>query len=124
MTGRAPSRAGTDARDSKHSMPNDMQAGMYSATQHLIKAIAAGADPADGRGVVTAMKRMPTDDVIYGKGRIREDGRKLHDVLLFTTKTPQESKGEWDFLQDPLHHPAREGVPLHLRRRPAPMVKS
>ncbi len=85
------------ARSAKHSMPNDMQAGMYSATQHLIKAVAAGADVMDGRAVVSAMKSMPTDDVIYGKGRIREDGRKLQDVYLFTTKSPEESKGEWDF---------------------------
>ncbi len=86
-----------NARDAKHSMPNDMQAGMYSATQHLIKAVAAGADVMDGRAVVSAMKSMPTDDVIYGKGRIREDGRKVQDVYLFTTKSPEESKGEWDF---------------------------
>ena len=85
-----------NARMPKHTMPNDMQAGMYSATQHLIKAVAGGADPADGRAVVTAMKAMPTDDPIYGKGRIREDGRKLQDVFLFTTKSPEESKGEWD----------------------------
>jgi branched-chain amino acid transport system substrate-binding protein len=80
----------------QHAMPNDMQAGMYSATQHLLKAVAAGADPADGRAVVAAMKAMPTKDPIYGDGRIREDGRKLHPVYLFTTKTPAESKGEWD----------------------------
>ena len=85
-----------NARSPKHSMPNDMQAGMYSATQHLIKAVSAGADPADGRAVVAAMKAMPTDDPIYGKGSIRADGRKLQDVFLFTTKSPEESKGEWD----------------------------
>ncbi len=78
-------------------MPNDMQAGMYSATQHVMKAVAGGADIADGRAVVAAMKALPTDDVIYGKGTIREDGRKMQDVYLFTTKSPQESKSEWDF---------------------------
>jgi len=36
-------------RDTRHAMPNDMQAGMYSATQHLMKAVAGGADIADGR---------------------------------------------------------------------------
>ena len=85
------------ARDAKHAMPNDMQAGMYSSTVHVLKAVAGGADPADGRAVVAAMKAMPTDDPIFGRGTIREDGRKMHPVYLFRTKTPGESKGEWDF---------------------------
>jgi branched-chain amino acid transport system substrate-binding protein len=78
-------------------MPNDMQAGMYSATAHLIKAVAAGADPTDGRALVAAMKAMPTDDPIYGPGVIRSDGRKMHPVFLFATKSPAESTGPWDF---------------------------
>ena len=82
-----------------NAMPNDMQASMYSATMHLIKAVAGGADPSDGRAVVAAMKAMPTDDPILGKGSIREDGRKLHPVYLFRTKTPAESKGPWDFYE-------------------------
>ncbi len=77
-------------------MPNDMQAGCYSAMAHLIKVVAAGADPADGRALVAAMKAMPTQDAIYGAGSIRADGRKLHPVHLFTTKTPAESRGAWD----------------------------
>ena len=85
------------ARDTRHAMPNDMQAGMYSATTHLMKAVAGGADPSDGRAVVAAMKALPTDDPIYGPGSIRADGRKLHPVYLFKTKTPAESKGDWDF---------------------------
>ena len=86
-----------NARSAKHSMPNDMQAGMYSATQHLIKAVAGGVNVTDGRAVVAAMKAMPTDDPIYGRGYIRADGRKMQDVYLFTTKSPAESKGEWDY---------------------------
>ena len=85
------------ARSKANAIPNDMQAGMYSAAAHLIKAVAAGADPADGKAVVAAMKAMPTDDPIYGPGSIRADGRKLHPVYLFTTKTPAESTGPWDF---------------------------
>lgn len=95
-------------RSKNHAMPNDMQAGMYSAAAHLIKAVASGADPADGRAVVTAMKAMPTDDPIYGIGRIREDGRKLHPVYLFTTKAPSESKGVWDLYRILSTVPAEE----------------
>ena len=83
-------------RSKNKAMPNDMQAGMYSATVHLIKAVAQGANPMDGRALAAAMKAMPTDDPIYGPGTIRADGRKLHPVYLFQTKTPAESTGDWD----------------------------
>ena len=81
------------------SMPNDMQAAMYSATLHVIKAVASGADPADGRAVVAAMKAMPTDDPIFGRGSVREDGRKLHPVYLFRTKSPAQSTSPWDMYE-------------------------
>jgi len=42
------------------------------------------------------MKAMPTDDPLYGKGVIREDGRKVHPMYLLQVKTPAESKGDWD----------------------------
>jgi len=111
------------ARSSNHAMPNDMQAGMYSAAAHLIKAVAAGADPADGRAVVAAMKAMATDDPIYGPGRIRADGRKLHPVYLFTTKTPAESKGEWDFYEILATIPADEAFRPEAEGN-CPLVKS
>jgi branched-chain amino acid transport system substrate-binding protein len=46
--------------------------------------------------VVAAMKAMPTEDVLFGKGHIREDGRKMHPMYLLQVKAPSESKGEWD----------------------------
>ena len=83
-------------RSKNHAMPNDMQAGRYSATAHFRKAVAAGADAADGRALTAAMKAMPTQDPIYGPGSIRADGRKLHPVYLSTTNSPAESTAEWD----------------------------
>jgi branched-chain amino acid transport system substrate-binding protein len=79
--------------------PSMAQAGCYSATLHYLKAVSAlGADVAkkDGLAVVNKMKAMPTDDDCFGKGRIREDGRKIHPAYLFKVKAPSESKGEWD----------------------------
>ena len=84
-------------RHPHNAMPNDMQAGMYSAMLHLMKIAATDIEIADGRAVVAAMKALPTDDPIYGAGRIREDGRKLHPVYLVATKTPAESRHAWDF---------------------------
>jgi branched-chain amino acid transport system substrate-binding protein len=45
------------------------------------------------------MKKMPTDDDVFGAGSIRIDGRHLHDVHLFEVKKPSESKHEWDLMK-------------------------
>jgi len=37
---------------------------------------------ADGREIIAKMTEMPTDDPLFGKGTIRADGRKLHDIYL------------------------------------------
>jgi len=77
-------------------MPNDMHAGMYAATLHLMKAMAQTKSAADGLKLIDAMKALPTDDPLFGKGSIRADGRKIHPVYLMTVKAPSESKGDWD----------------------------
>ena len=80
-------------------MPNDMQAGVYAATVHYLKAVAALKSAGDGRAVVAKMKELPTSDPLYGEGHIRPDGRKIHPVRLYETKKPSESKGEWDYFK-------------------------
>ena len=67
----------------KKMMPNDMHAGMYAATGHLIKAMAVTKSAADGVKLVDEMKALPTDDALFGKGSIRVDGRKLHPMYLY-----------------------------------------
>jgi branched-chain amino acid transport system substrate-binding protein len=84
-------------RSHNNAMPNDMQAGVYSAVLHFLKAVDKVGAASDGKAVVAAMKAMPTDDPLFGKGRIREDGRKLHPMYLLQVKSPEESKGDWDF---------------------------
>jgi branched-chain amino acid transport system substrate-binding protein len=77
-------------------MPTSIQAGYYSATKHFLEAVkAAGTDQADT--VVAKMKATPTDDPLFGKGYIRADGRKMHNMYLFEVKTPAESKGPYDY---------------------------
>jgi branched-chain amino acid transport system substrate-binding protein len=76
--------------------PNDMHAGMYAATLHLMKAMAQTKSADDGVKLIDAMKAIPTDDPLFGKGTIRVDGRKIHPVYLMLTKTLAESKGDWD----------------------------
>ncbi|MBV8592359.1 MAG: ABC transporter permease, partial [Acetobacteraceae bacterium] len=94
-------------------------AGDYAATLHYLKAVAdmgIAAAKADGRAVVARMKAMPTDDDCFGRGYIREDGRKIHPSYLFQVKTPAESNYEWDIYKlvattpaDEAFRPLREG---------------
>jgi len=83
-------------RHPRRMMPNDMQAGVYAATIHYLKAVLALNNASDGKAVVAKMKELPTDDPLFGKGTIRADGRKIHPVYLYEVKKPVESKGEWD----------------------------
>ncbi|HET7384818.1 MAG TPA: ABC transporter substrate-binding protein [Pseudolabrys sp.] len=83
-------------RHPKKMMPNHMQAGVYAGVLHYLKAVEKLGSPSDGRAVVATMKAMPTDDLLFGKGTIRQDGRKIHPMYLLQVKTPAESKSEWD----------------------------
>jgi branched-chain amino acid transport system substrate-binding protein len=87
------------ARMANHNMPNDMQAGVYTMVLHYLKAVDKVGSAADGLKVVAAMKAMPVDDAVYGKGFIRADGRGMHPVYLTQVKTPAESKGDWDLFK-------------------------
>src|ERR1700761_3602364 len=76
-------------------MPTMIQAGLYSATMHYLKAIdAIGTD--DSLKVMAQMRAMPVNDFFARNGKIRIDGRMVHDMYLFEVKKPEESKSEWD----------------------------
>ena len=81
--------------------PSMIHAGCYSGTvQYLRAAAAIGAEAMrDGAAVVAQMKRMDASDALFGPGRIREDGRKIHDMHLFRVKTPAASHGPWDLYE-------------------------
>src|SRR6187401_2634758 len=82
----------------KHSMPSMTQAGNYAMVLHYLKAMEAlGGNPRDGAKVVAKMKELPTDDPLFGKGPLREDGRRLIPAYLFEVKKPEESKYPWDY---------------------------
>lgn len=88
--------------------PTMAQAGTYSAVIHYLKAVAAMKADGDGAAVVAKMKAMPTDDKLFGKGSIREDGRKIHPLYLFEVKKPSESKYAGDFYKLIATIPANE----------------
>jgi branched-chain amino acid transport system substrate-binding protein len=77
-------------------MPTSTQAGNYSSTRHYLKAVeAAGTTEADA--VMAKMREMPINDFFARDGRIRIDGRMVHDMYLMEVKKPEESKGPYDF---------------------------
>lgn len=77
-------------------MPNMSQAGAYSSTMHYLKAVQA-AKTDDTAKVMAQMKATPINDFFAKNGRIREDGRMVHDMYLFEVKTQSESKYPWDY---------------------------
>jgi branched-chain amino acid transport system substrate-binding protein len=76
-------------------VPGGAQAGVYSSVTHYLKAVKA-AGTTDSAAVMKIMKESPINDMFAKNGRIREDGRMVHDMYLFEVKKPQESKGRWD----------------------------
>jgi branched-chain amino acid transport system substrate-binding protein len=106
----------------KHNrMPTMAQAGVYSATLHYLKAVESLKSD-DGTKVIAKMKQMPTDDPLFGKGRVRQDGRKIHPMYLFEVKKPSESKAAWDYYK------LRATIPANDAFRPekdgnCPLVK-
>jgi branched-chain amino acid transport system substrate-binding protein len=76
--------------------PNSNHASVYSATLHYLNAVkAAGTD--DTAAVMKKMHETPINDMFAKGGKIREDGRMVHDMYLFQVKKPSESKGAWDY---------------------------
>ncbi|MDB5630809.1 MAG: transporter permease [Tardiphaga sp.] len=76
-------------------VPTSAQAGVYSATLHYLNAVKA-AGTSDAAAVIKLMKDTPINDMFATNGKIREDGRMVHDMYLFEVKKPAESKGRWD----------------------------
>jgi branched-chain amino acid transport system substrate-binding protein len=76
-------------------MPSQYQAGVYSVVLHYLKAMQQ-AGTSDGAAVVAAMRALPVDDFFATHGRLREDGRMVHDMYLFKVKSPGASTGPWD----------------------------
>ena len=76
--------------------PSMVHAGVYGSVLHYLKAVEALKSD-DGTKVVAKMKELATDDVLFGKGTIRADGRKLHPAYLVEVKKPAESKGPYDY---------------------------
>jgi len=76
-------------------MPSSLQAADYSATMTYLNAVkTVGTTDADK--VMAEMKKTGAND-FYSKGKIRADGRMIHDMYLFQVKGAKESTTPWDY---------------------------
>jgi len=82
---------------SKHKkMPSMLHAGTYSSVTTYLKAVqATGTD--DTATVMKQMRATPINDAFAKGGKIREDGRMVHDMYLVEVKKPADSKEPWDY---------------------------
>ena len=94
--------------DKNKRMPSSLQAADYSATLTYLKAVkAVGTTDADK--VMAELKKTPVND-FYSKGKIRADGRMIHDMYLIQVKAPKESTTPWDYYKVVAKVPGRPGV--------------
>jgi branched-chain amino acid transport system substrate-binding protein len=78
--------------------PSSFQVGTYSAVRSYLKA-AEATNSDDPKTVIEKMRETPVNDAFTPNGKLRPDGRMVHDVYLVQIKSPAESKSEWDLLK-------------------------
>jgi branched-chain amino acid transport system substrate-binding protein len=82
----------------RNAMPSQIQAGVYSAVRHYLQAV-KDTDSDDPAKVMARMKETPVSDAYTSAGKIRDDQRMVHDLYLVQVKSPDESKGAWDYVK-------------------------
>ena len=108
----------------RHWPPTNLQAGVYSAVLHTMKALNSGVAPADGRALADAMKKIRVNDSVFGDAYIRADGRVMQRIYLLQVKAPGQPRGEWDDFavldaiapEQAFRPPARSSCPLLVAR--------
>jgi branched-chain amino acid transport system substrate-binding protein len=103
-------------------MPTAYQAGVNSSLRHYFKAVAA-TNSVDPEIVIAQMRKMPVEDFFSQGGKVREDGRMVHDMYLMRIKKPEESKQKWDLYEtvatvpgDEAYRPMAEGGCPYLKK--------
>ncbi|WP_244937414.1 ABC transporter substrate-binding protein [Methylobacterium crusticola] len=102
-------------------MPTAYQAGVTSALTHYLRAVRS-AGTTDSAAVMAAMREAPVEDFFAHGGRVRADGRMVHDMYLMRFKAPARSSGRWDLYErlatvpgEEAFRPLGEGGCPHVR---------
>lgn len=77
-------------------MPTMVHAGVYSSVLHYLRSVEA-AKTDEGVKVADKIRELPIKDFFAVNGKVRPDGRMVHDMYLAQVKKPSESKGPWDY---------------------------
>ena len=101
--------------------PTMSQAGVASALKHYFEAVQAVGSK-DPLKVMAKMRETPINDFMTHDGKLRIDGRVLRDLYLFQVKTPEESKGPWDYYKQLAVIPADDAF-RPLKDDDCPLVK-
>ena len=102
-------------------VPTMVQAGVYGAVTHYLKAVEA-AKSNDGKTVVAKMRELPINDFMTKNGKLREDGRVMRDMYLFEVKKPGDSKYPYDYYKQLATIPADQAY-RPLSESECPLVK-
>jgi len=84
-------------RESYGRPPTWAAARLYAHTRHYLRAIDA-VDGTDADKIHAWMREHPMELINGSTATIRKDGVTVRDVFSYRTKTPAESKGDWDYL--------------------------
>jgi branched-chain amino acid transport system substrate-binding protein len=101
-------------------MPGMVQAATYSSVMHYLKSMQA-AGTSEGAAVAAQMHALPVTD-FFATGRVREDGRLLHDFFLAEVKAPSESTVPWDYYKIRRIIPAEDAA-QPLAKSKCPLVR-
>ncbi len=104
-----------------HHEPTMSQAGVASALKHYFEAVQAVGSK-DPDKVMAKMREMPINDFMTHNGTLRIDGRVMRDLYLFQVKSPEESKGPWDYYKQLAVIPADQAF-RPLNQGGCPLVK-
>lgn len=101
--------------------PTFLQEGVYGSVRHYLQAVkAAGTDDSDA--VMAKFRELPIDDAFSLNAHVRPDGLVQRDMLLAQVKTPQESRGAWDYYNIVATIPGKDLV-WPLSQSQCPFVK-
>jgi len=82
--------------DRVHLMPAMSHTSVYGAVLHYLKGVqAAGTD--DASKVMAAMRATPIHDAFIESATLRADGRVMRPMYLARVKSPNTSRGPWDY---------------------------
>lgn len=101
--------------------PTMLQAADYSAAFNYLEAV-KGAKSTNGDDVMKWLRANKINDFFIKDGQLRPDGLMLHDMYLIQVKTPEQSKGAWDYYNVVKRLPGDE-VYAKLSDTACPLVK-